>query len=58
LYQFKSPYVCGETHTFKYLESPRAMMPIDLPGIFTNPPKPAPVIPDNSPKELIPEPGG
>lgn len=49
---FQTPLMLKGIH-----EQPTAMMPIDLPGIFTNPSAPLPVAPINPPEEVIPTQG-
>ena len=69
-YQSKLSYGCNQAWVNKYLQAPsflynynhdqfpRAMMPMELPDIFTNPSKPKEPEPNNTPKEIIPAPGG
>jgi hypothetical protein len=41
----------------KWNEPPKAMLPNELPKLFTDPPKPTPIIPDNLSEEIINKPG-
>lgn len=56
--EWTNKYLQAPSFLYKQDQSPKAMMPMDLPGIFTNPLNPKPVPSDNTPEEIIPTPGG